>query len=1756
MKFKKTGLICGCVLLGLMAVAADLDGDGLSDFDETTFYQTNPALPDTDGDGVNDFDEVKSGTDPNEPSSVFWISDLEIVSNGVALSFPGQAGRTYAVSRKDSLLSTNDWVVIQSRIEGVDGMIMLVDTNAPMGADTGFYLAEAKLGQPGWITRDVWTGIPGFDMPGLITNVNYPDNPSFTEMLSGFEAPVNWGDDYGQRLYGFIHPPVTTNYTFWIAGDNRGELWLSSNADPANVSKIAYTYATEFQEWDKAAAQQSAPVALVAGRKYFVEVLHKEATGADHISVAWDWGGGTNLIGSEYLSEPGSQTPPVSRADAYLTEKNQELAVAAAGVLLNDVDAEDDAMTVYMVSNAVSGLVDLNQNGAFSYTPEQGFSGSDHFTYKAFDAVAGGNVATVNIVVDNGAPPVAEADAYSTPYGVTLNISAPGVLENDSDPDDDVLTVVSAPVLDVNNGMLTLSTNGSFTYVPAPGFSGADYFTYRVSDGATSDVATVSLTVGPPVPDHVDVISNGDFEIGTAVADKSGAGFDASPWERHLLSNTNSWVTDDSFDPIVGTGNQCVEFAWGGTYIYQDFTAVAGKEYTFDCDSLQLSGNTIYVPTLQVRWYDSSTNLIGSTLSVASVAAAGTGPNAEVWVAMNGVQIAPANTSFGRVQVILELNPSGTRKYCYFDNVSVTTAGELALGTQSELDVWDYESTGAASLVAVSQVAGHYAVADRESDRVEIRDISGTLIAEVTSSDILAAAGDLDLSGVYGPCSMAFTPSGRLLYLGVCSATGSGDKDAILLYNLNLDSLTVFDRLVIDVSMTEPVNYGMAHYQTSLFVGTEENLYRYAAGRNDTGSEPSETVETGSAVTGLAVDMAERTGTNWTAKLYVSTPSDLYRVDPSVALSLSSSIASSTNIKGLTFGRTYGGPNTAGLYILRSDGSSRLLELVPTAALRAGGSVTPVSYAELGSDLSDIAATACGRILLATASPQILSDASDARLDFMAWVQDEFDNYADAVKTLNWPDGLVPEGFNVQRLVPAGTALSKLIDVDTSGWAMYCMLAASLVNEDTEVEEMIVKMLKRNAGAYPDGLGGVKTVDGVLYDTYDSSGNLTATDGTLYTMMKLLPAAYRAKDVFPANAEIAAYQDYFRSIMKRSSDSMRADMRLTWRADDHGPLDQNNVANNETWIMADIAAAQDPICSQSYEQYLYDVNDITHPSTGDYLTNELVLADSHSAFIGMGGSMILQHHRDLPGWETQNKNYYATSIAVGDELGAPYVTAFSAGHSPWSGGYNADGPTDHPGDVIHFPAVCGLGQYGWSSPVVGAYLAYRDGLRQEMQSSANYSNPQMLTRWSMQDPTYVMTGVGIADFWFGMIGLGEVLHPGLTDYLADDYYMPAPIQSVTTNGQIKLVYSKIAPRRILGSDDGTSFVSFGFQFSPFEFDLGVTYSNYYVEDAEGTLLDLSNADFENGLTGWMQEGSDQFYSPSNTEVHIVGVSAEIRSSITSTLAESSLSQTVDLSLDLENTRYIVRADGASVFADPAGNSYLRVMWDNDANVTNGVISTNESSRVGAGQERVEFRVDASKPAGAGYMHIFLVMEPGAAVENRYIFDNVSMVRLGAAVLLANGDFESGDFSGWTESSDSINTTSDPAKVIQGDCSARYTLDAGETDWQSLYRTVDLSGDPLGTRYIFRFSAEALTMMDSDFEVMADIYDSTNAVVVTRFGLSDVIPSTAGEVSFTLRKRPEYDHAVFQFRMKRLGGEPSGTDEIIIDNFRLDKERLF
>ena len=191
--------------------------------------------------------------------------------------------------------------------------------------------------------------------------------------------------------------------------------------------------------------------------------------------------------------------PLVASDDFYATHANQTLTISAPGVLVNDSDSNANAVLKSVLASQPShGVVILNADGSFTYTPTHNYVGSDSFTYKAFDGLVSSSAVTVTINVLPAAPTVVD-DSYSLNERTAAGdpgfaIPAPGLLLNDTIPQNGVVgvNVVNSPL----HGSLTANADGSFTYTAVVNYFGTDSFTYYVSDGGlNSNLAKVTLNI-------------------------------------------------------------------------------------------------------------------------------------------------------------------------------------------------------------------------------------------------------------------------------------------------------------------------------------------------------------------------------------------------------------------------------------------------------------------------------------------------------------------------------------------------------------------------------------------------------------------------------------------------------------------------------------------------------------------------------------------------------------------------------------------------------------------------------------------------------------------------------------------------------------------------------------------------------------------------------------------------------------------------------------------------------------------------------------------------------------------------------------------------------------------------------------------------------------------------------------------------------------------------------------------------------------
>ena len=254
------------------------------------------------------------------------------------------------------------------------------DGAAPDDAAAEYALAaEGAEVDKGTILFEYYWGTDGTisSLESLPTFPNYPDD---REWRASLEGPTDWRDHYGTYVRGYLYPPGTGNYTFWIASDDQSQLWLSKDESPGHAVQIASVLVwTPARDFDNTGGgfggpqQKSSPIPLTAGKRYYIEVLHAEGIGGDNLAVAWQGPRirDRSIITSEYLSPI---TGPQDVIDPNLIGwwKMEE----GSGTIVQDSSGHDKHGTIY---NYTGGL---GLNGAVWVSdPERGtvlsFDGND-----------------------------------------------------------------------------------------------------------------------------------------------------------------------------------------------------------------------------------------------------------------------------------------------------------------------------------------------------------------------------------------------------------------------------------------------------------------------------------------------------------------------------------------------------------------------------------------------------------------------------------------------------------------------------------------------------------------------------------------------------------------------------------------------------------------------------------------------------------------------------------------------------------------------------------------------------------------------------------------------------------------------------------------------------------------------------------------------------------------------------------------------------------------------------------------------------------------------------------------------------------------------------------------------------------------------------------------------------------------------------------------------------------------------------------
>jgi hypothetical protein len=150
---------------------------------------------------------------------------------------------------------------------------------------------EEEENAEGRIVMERYDKISGSSLADLTKNKKFPSTPDKVIYLKTLDIPRNSGDNYGTRIRAFLRPPRDGSYTIMVAADDQCTVYLSNDEKQEGKKEICkVNSASGIEQWTRDKKnQKSAKIKLTKGKRYYFEVLHKEGSSQDHMTVGWQW---------------------------------------------------------------------------------------------------------------------------------------------------------------------------------------------------------------------------------------------------------------------------------------------------------------------------------------------------------------------------------------------------------------------------------------------------------------------------------------------------------------------------------------------------------------------------------------------------------------------------------------------------------------------------------------------------------------------------------------------------------------------------------------------------------------------------------------------------------------------------------------------------------------------------------------------------------------------------------------------------------------------------------------------------------------------------------------------------------------------------------------------------------------------------------------------------------------------------------------------------------------------------------------------------------------------------------------------------------------------------------------------------------------------------------------------------------------------------------------------------------------------------
>jgi len=356
-------------------------------------------------------------------------------------------------------------------------------------------------------------------------------------------------------------------------------------------------------------------------------------------------------------------------------------------ILTNDSDPDSDVLSVTAETKSTAhGSVVINTNGTYTYTPSNGYTGKDSFTYTVCDNGSPQLCTTATVTVNIMSLPTAQNvvlaannDYYSgnsdktisgqilsndfDSKGNSLSVSSP-LADTDGDGlADDIISLASGVTVygrNENNqivvaGSLTVNSNGTFTFVPNSGFTGNVPFNYSANNGTTTNSASVLIA-----------IVNSSVSNTTFATDDSFLGFEDTKITGNLKSNDYDSEGDSqtvNTTPVSNPAHGSVVLNANGTFTYTPATDYYGPDkFIYEiCDNgtpQACDRGTVYLNVAETKDYCAWRSIKD-----------GTWEDNTVW---KGLDCATKEWE------LVPIAPNNDRPIYIYDNVNLSTSANIA----------------------------------------------------------------------------------------------------------------------------------------------------------------------------------------------------------------------------------------------------------------------------------------------------------------------------------------------------------------------------------------------------------------------------------------------------------------------------------------------------------------------------------------------------------------------------------------------------------------------------------------------------------------------------------------------------------------------------------------------------------------------------------------------------------------------------------------------------------------------------------------------------------------------------------------------------------------------------------------------------------------------------------------------------------------------------------------------------------------------